>query len=91
MLSSKQLADICLAGTGSYKACRYLGQDDLDENKFFCIKKTQKKILIDAEIDEYLRQCQKTGNDPRKSNVPCGDNCQGYPILHHIKQGYDQD
>jgi hypothetical protein len=54
------------------------------------LKKSSKKAEIDEETDDYLRDMRKKGNDPKKQAVPLGDNCEGYPILRYIKQGYDQ-
>lgn len=90
MLSQKQLKDICLANDTSYQRCRYLSQDENDYTKFYCLKKTAKAHDIDVELDDFLREVRRKGKDPRSENVPLGDNCQGYPLLRHIEQGYDK-
>ena len=43
------------------------------------------------ETDDFIRETRKKGKDPRKENIPLGDNCEGYPILKYIEQGYDKD
>jgi hypothetical protein len=89
-LSLPQLKDVCLLYRQDYKRCRYLGQDDMDGSKWYCMKKNIKKAEIDAETEEYLKESKKKGLDPRTQPVPLGDNCAGFPILKHIDQGYDQ-
>lgn len=90
MLSKKQLQDVCLLYDGTYKKCRYLDQDENDWTKWYCLKKSAAKTKIDTELDDFVRDCRKKGKDPKKENVPLGDNCAGYPILRYIEQGYDQ-
>jgi hypothetical protein len=89
-LSLKQLQDVCLLYSNDSRKCRYVAQDDTNHNVWFCLKKSSKKAEIDEETDDYLRDMRKKGNDPKKQAVPLGDNCEGYPILRYIKQGYDQ-
>jgi hypothetical protein len=89
-LSLAQLKDVCLLHRQDYKRCRYLAQDDMDGSKWYCLKKTVKKVEIDDETDEYVKECRKKNLDPRQQPIPLGDNCAGYPVLKHIDQGYDQ-
>ena len=89
-LSRKHLQDVCLL-YGGHKRCRYLAQDDNDWSKYYCVKRGPKKQEIDDEIDELVGDMQMKGQDPRKANIPLGDNCSGYPILKFIEQGYDKD
>lgn len=91
MLSLKQLQDVCLVHSGDHRRCRYLAQDDHDWQKWYCLKKSPKKAEIDVDVDEFIQETRKKGQDPRKANIPIGDNCQGYPILKYIEQGYDKD
>lgn len=81
MLSQKQLNDICLIGQGS-KQCRFL-----DINSCHCLKLTNDRQRIDNSVDKYLLK-MKTRN-PYDEGFPLGNNCQGYPILQHVIQGYD--
>jgi hypothetical protein len=90
MLSKKHLQDVCLYYDGTYKKCRYLGQDDNDWNKYYCAKKSSKKAEIDVETEDFIRETKKKGKDPLKENIPLGDNCAGYPIMKFIEQGYDK-
>jgi len=90
-LSKKHLQDVCLLYDGTYKKCRYLAQDDADWSKWYCVKKSSKKQGIDIEVDDFIADARKKGKDPRKENIPLGDNCEGYPILKYIEQGYDKD
>lgn len=89
MLSQKQLRDVCLLYDPTYKKCRYIAVDENDYSKYYCLKKTAKAQDIDVELDDFIRDARKKGKDPRKDNVPLGDNCKGYPLLRHITQGYD--
>lgn len=90
-LSLKQLQDVCMLYTGNYKRCRYAGQDDTDSSKWYCLKKSSKRQEIDDETDEFLKELKKKHQDPKKQGVPLGDNCDGYPILKYMEQGYDVD
>lgn len=91
MLSLKQLQDVCLLPDYSYRRCRYLSQDENDHSKFYCVKLTSRKQLIDEELDDFVKDHLRKNLDPKKANVSLGDNCKGYPLLRHIEQGYDQD
>ena len=88
-LSKKQLTDVCLLWSGNYKRCRYLAQDDTDWSKWYCIKLSAKKADIDVETEEFVRETRRKGQDPKKTNVPLGTGCAGYPVLKHLEQGYD--
>ena len=81
MLSLKHLVDVCLLGSSNkIKTCRYLRNDELDENKWYCQKlQPNSKYKIDKQVDNS------------GSEIPCGNNCPGYPLLKHITQGYDVD
>lgn len=90
MLSQKQLRDVCLVYDGTYARCRYLAQDETDYTKWYCLKKSPKAKEIDVEISDFVKEARKKGKDPRKENVALGDNCQGYPIMRYLEQGYDK-
>ena len=89
-LSLKQLQDVCLLYSRDSRKCKYVAQDDTDSSMWFCLKKSSKRAEIDDEADDLLKDLKKKGTDPRKQGAPLGDNCEGYPILRYIKQGYDQ-
>jgi hypothetical protein len=57
---------------------------------WYCLKKSSKKAEVDDETNDYLKDLKKKGGSPHKQGTPLGDNCDGYPILRYIKQGYDQ-
>ena len=79
-LTLKHLQDICLLGhQDKSKTCRYLKNDELENNKWYCQKlQPMTKLKIDNDIANT------------KSNfIPSGDNCEGFPLLKHIDQGYD--
>jgi hypothetical protein len=78
-LSFDHLKNVCLLGfKNPSKTCRYLRNDELDSSKWHCQKlNLQAKSKIDIEVDMS------------DSSFPSGDNCQGYPILKNITQGYD--
>lgn len=81
-LSIKHLEDVCLLNTSNIiKTCKYLKNDELESNKWYCQKL---QVTAKVKIDNFFEQ-QK--NIP--SNIPQGDNCEGYPLLKHIIQGYD--
>jgi hypothetical protein len=84
-LSQKHTRDVCLVGSADRtKICRYAVNDDLDHNKWYC-QKLQKatKDKIDIVVEAFNRRNQPI------SAIPTGDNCEGYPLLKHIAQGYD--
>lgn len=95
MLSKKHLNDICLLGgiNGKpFRQCRYLAQDDKDWGVYYCVKhKKAEKAKIDKKIAQFLQECAQNKKDPRQENCPVGNNCDGYPILKHVEQGYDKD
>jgi hypothetical protein len=83
-LSAKHLHDVCLLGNGDRsKTCRYLKNDELADGKWYCQKlQPAVKLKIDVTIEAYL-------NKSFFSIVSSGDNCEGYPVLKHVMQGYD--
>lgn len=89
-LSLKQLQDVCLINSGTYKKCRYLAQDETQPSKWYCLKKSTRRQDIDDEAEDFIEELKKKNIDPQKQGVPMGDNCDGYPILKNISQGYDQ-
>jgi hypothetical protein len=91
MLSLRQINDVCLGQDETYRRCRYLAQDETDSSKYYCCKLSSKAKELDDEIDSYLKDCKKRNYDPRKDNLPLGDNCQGYVIFRELLQGYDVD
>lgn len=83
-LSLKQLSDVCLLNsTDKSKSCRYLVNDELDENKWHC-QKLRPNIKSKIDHDLFIAK-------HKKEVVASGDNCAGYPLLRHITQGYDLD
>lgn len=89
MLSLKQIEDVCLGNDTTHRRCRYFSQDDTDRNKFYCLRLSAKAFEIDEEVNLYLAECQKRNKNPLDEKFPLGDNCQGYPLLRHLEQGYD--
>lgn len=88
VLTPKHVKDVCTGLGGSHR-CRFLSQDENDYTKWYCMKKTGKAAIIEAEYKQYIEDCSKRGTDPASANFPLADNCEGYPLLRHIKQGYD--
>lgn len=79
-LTIKHLQDICLLGhRDKSKTCRYLKNDELEENKWYCQKL---QPLVKSKIDKNLV-------DAKSNHIPSGDNCEGFPLFKHIPQGYD--
>jgi hypothetical protein len=91
-LTQKQLEDICLINSDDKsKTCRYLSNDELDENKWYC-QKLRHKMKSKIDDDVFISLQRHRNISPSGSPLfPCGDNCQGYPMLKHIQQGYDID
>lgn len=89
MLSDKHLKDVCLISETSQQ-CRYLAEDEVDPLKRYCLKKSSKAKDVDIEVEEFLYEMRRRGNDPQKENTPLGNNCSGYPILLYKEQGYDK-
>jgi hypothetical protein len=79
-LSRKHVEDICLLNQGS-ACCRYLASDDTVSYKFHCLKH---KSELKKKIDDVVNKVALS-----KDKVPVGNNCQGYPVLKNIEQGYD--
>lgn len=78
MLSKNHLLHVCQIGSGRDQ-CRYLESSD---DKPFCLKLRPIASKIDAKINEKLK-------DRPNTQLAIGDNCQGYPVLLNILQGYD--
>lgn len=88
-LSKNQVEDVCLLGQG-VSQCRYLAEDDVNANEFYCLKKSKnKKEKIDVEVSLLVKDLKRKGLDVNSHNIPIGNNCRGYIILKHIEQGYD--
>lgn len=90
MLSLPQLEDVCLL-YGGHKQCRFLDGDDNDYTKFYCKKKSAEAASINQDVDEFIAEAKKNGDDPRDYGQALGDNCSGYVKLNDVLQGYDVD
>jgi hypothetical protein len=88
VLSKKHLDKYCLP-YGAHLRCHYLAEDDNNSTKFYCLKKSNKKTIVDKELKEVLELLKKKGNDPKKQGIPLGNNCPGYFLLKNVQQGYD--
>jgi len=90
-LTKKHVKDICLWYASNFRTCKYCTQDELDPSKFYCLKQSSKKAIVDSEVKEYFKKMINSNQDPKKQGLPLGDNCQGYPIMKYLEQGYDKD
>jgi hypothetical protein len=85
MLSKKHVKDVCLCtnhNADPEDVCRYCQHGSFGE--FNCVKLSKGKKVADVDIASQIAN----GADP--CTIPySGDNCQGYPYLRHVKQGYD--
>jgi hypothetical protein len=81
-LSPLHLVNVCKDGKGS-ESCRYLSEDEIDSSKFYCLKQTSRRQVIDEMIEKA-----KTSKS-HLVDMPTGDNCSGYPFLRHVLVGYD--
>ncbi len=86
-LTNRHLGEVCLLHhPDPTKTCRYLVNDELDPTKWYCQKlrpsaKRHIDIVIAANgLKSRIRRC-----------VASGDNCEGYPLLKHVDQGFDVD
>ena len=90
-LSKNHLNDVCLLYQEPCRQCRYL-EEDTNTWDWYCMKQRDgRKKQIDASVDKLLDECKRKGLDPEAQGVPMGDNCDGYPILKYLEQGYDVD
>jgi hypothetical protein len=55
--------------------------------RFYCLKKSAKKKVVDAELDEILKTLKNKGKDAHKQGIPLGNNCPGFILLKNKKQG----
>lgn len=91
MLSLQQLTDVCLAKSTGSDRCRFLHQDPTDPAKFFCLKLSPKAKIIEQSVLDFIVDKKRKGLNPYAENMPLGDNCEGYPVMRNLLQGYDQD
>lgn len=86
-LTIRHLGEVCLLHhPDATKTCRYLVNDELDPDKWYCLKmRPDSKRQIDDSISASSRKSRI------RSGVPSGDNCEGYPLLKHMPQGFDVD
>lgn len=86
-LTLNQLEYVCLIDDKNGNKCRYLAYDqDGYSDDWICLKKTSKKIKIDKEIESFMEQ-NKNYLITMQDLPPLGDNCKGFPVMKHLKQG----
>lgn len=90
MLTKKHLHDVCLLYSGDSNRCRFLTQDESNYLQWHCLKLTARKNDIDVEVNTFIRDSRRKGQDPTKQGLPLGDNCDGYPVMRHTEHGYDK-
>lgn len=86
-LTKRHLAEVCLLHhPDPTKTCRYLVNDELEPDKWYC-----QKLRDEAkkQIDEHMSATNRKSR--LRSGIPSGDNCEGYPLLKHMQQGFDVD
>jgi hypothetical protein len=86
-LSKLHVINVCKKDNGKNE-CRYLSEDEIKDGVFQCKKLSPEKIIIDEEVDEYLRRKRNYGRN--ENDYSLGDNCKGYPVLRHKEVGYDK-
>lgn len=86
-LTNRHLGEVCLLHhLDSTKTCRYLVNDELDSKKWYCQKlRPETKKIIDATVASVTRKSRA------RMGMASGDNCEGYPMLKHVDQGFDVD
>lgn len=84
-LTNRHLGEVCLLHhPDATRTCRYLVNDELDEDKWYCCKlRPVDKMRIDDSVSGVSRRSRV------RMGVPSGDNCEGYPLLKHVPQGFD--
>lgn len=90
-LTQKQLKDVCLFHLLDSRKCRYVYQDDTDAQKWYCLKMSPQSKDINDTLIEITKEALTRGIDIKKQPIPLGDNCEGYPYLKTLEQGYDKD
>jgi len=88
MLSKQHLDKYCLPHGGNLR-CIYLAADDNQRDKFYCLKKSPKKAVVDKEHAEVLGLLKKKSKDPAMQGIALGNNCKGFLLLKNALQGYD--
>lgn len=84
-LTNRHIVEVCLLHHSDVtKTCRYLAVDELDNSKCYCQKL---RAAAKAKIDEAVAGISKRSR--ARLGVPSGDNCDGYPLLKHVQQGFD--
>lgn len=86
-LTIRHLGEVCLLHhPDPTKTCRYLLNDELDPDKWYCQKlRPDAKRQIDEVVDSSSRKSRV------RSGIASGDNCEGYLLLKHMPQGFDLD
>lgn len=86
-LTSRHLGEVCLLHhPDATRTCRYLVNDELDSSKWYCSK------LRPEAKEKADRGVANLGKKSRvRLGVHSGDNCEGYPLLKHVQQGFDVD
>lgn len=86
-ISNRHLGEVCLLHhPDATRTCRYLVNDELDDSKWYCQKlRGEVKRKIDDSLSDMSKKVRT------RMGVPSGDNCEGYPLLKHIEQGFDVD
>lgn len=88
-LSKNHVKNVCLLNCGS-KTCRYLYNDEFDSSKYHCLKlRPIEKNKIDESIENFISTCKIRKLNPKTTNKPLGNNCEGLLLLRNTKQGYD--
>jgi len=88
MLTKEHLNCYCLPFGGPSR-CKYLAEDDNYIGRYYCLKKSVKKKIVDAELNEIIKSLKSKGKDPTKQGIPQGNNCSGFILLKNKKQGDD--
>ena len=86
-LTNRHIEEVCLLHQMDMtKTCRYLVCDDLEDGKWYCQKmRSETKARIDGEISTLDKASLV------KLGIPAGDNCEGFPLMKHMMQGFDLD
>lgn len=86
-LTIRHLGEVCLLHhPDPTKTCRYLLNDELDSGKWYCQKL---RPDVKSQIDQHTASVSRKAKF--RSGMPSGDNCEGYPLLKHVPQGFDVD
>jgi hypothetical protein len=84
-LTHLHVLNVCKIGTEN--ECKYLIEDEISRDKFFCLKLSSQKTYAENSAQIKIKRAAGSINVINSAN---NCNCAGYPILQYKFVGYDQ-